>query len=76
MYGKHGKCQSFTEICTPPVFWYANVSFTIFTIYLLFGSYIIAHICEIFVRCKLYFVQIHFLVQWNLLRHMYLFTCF
>ena len=25
-----------------PVFWYANMSFTIFTIYLLFGSYIFA----------------------------------
>ena len=34
------------------------------------------HICDILVRCKLYFVQIYFLIQWNLLGHMYLFTCF
>ena len=33
-------------------------------------------ICDIFVRRKLYFVQIHFLIQWNLLGHMYLFPCF
>ena len=34
------------------------------------------HICDIFIRRKKYFVQIHFLIQWNLLGHMYLFTCF
>ena len=47
---KHGKCQSFTELFTPPVFWYANMALTIFAIYLLFGSDIFAmylqHICK------------------------------
>ena len=44
---KHGKCQSFTELFTPPVFWYANMALTIFAIYLLFGSDIII-ICYVF----------------------------
>ena len=39
-----GKCPICLAIYTPSLFWYANVSFTIFAAYLLLSFYILRHI--------------------------------
>ena len=59
------KCQSFTEIFAPPVFWYANVAFAIFAIYSLFGSYIFATYLQHICKAQIIFCANPLLVQFN-----------
>ena len=54
--------NTFAKLFTPPVFWYTDVAFIIFTMYST-----VLHICDVFARSK--FVQIHFFVQCKLLVH-------
>ena len=58
---------TFAKLFTPPIFWYANVAFTIFAPYIILWF---LQICGVFARSK--FVKIQLFVQFSIERRGFL----